>query len=146
MNSIKIQDISISSLSYSCHKRKLQEGQEAKKPIYYQFSIDDSHAEINVEKDRIFILFPLVFQIAHDFPKEGKTELLVKLSAKYALCFESIENITEIPASVKKEFLGSYIPRIIHPYFRQLITDSLGKMGLPPMQLPLYENIKEKES
>ena len=46
---------------------------------------------------------------------------------------------TKVSEQVRQEIVALLVPRIIPPYFRHTISESLQKAGLPPLQIPLVE-------
>lgn len=138
---MNIEDISIPTCGYHFDRDKLKDGAS----FYYQFLIDEKKVSVIQSAKTIDMMIPYTFAASTDATKKStgkKQEIFFSLEVKYHIGITIKEEIL-IEDDLKKAFVESVAPRILHPYFRQIVADSLQKAGLPQLNLPFFENISE---
>jgi hypothetical protein len=119
----------------------------SKSELLYSFSpITDKITFLQKSGD-IIVRFPMKFSASRKHESEDEHEkenLFFELTVEYKIVFRS-KNKAKVPEQIKKEILEQFVPRIVHPYFRQTVADALQKAGLPPLQIPLIESLEENE-
>ena len=136
-----ILSLSVPKLEYVFFEEKMS----SKSKLLYSYSpVTDKIALVQKSGD-IIVRFPMVFsavgkQDHSDDPKEE--ELFFELKVEYKIVFRSKKK-SKVPEQARKEIIEQLVPRVIHPYFRLTISDSLQKAGLPPLQIPLIESLED---
>jgi preprotein translocase subunit SecB len=105
------------------------------------FNFSAKEVELSLKDTCLGILLPLEFQLREAQEGELVEDDLFKLEITYQITFTISENAITSVDTIPVEFKKSYIQKLVHPYFRKEITDSLQRAGLPPIMIPLYENI-----
>lgn len=98
--------------------------------------------KIEMEEKNIIIFQPIVFQMykgleSSDAEPTDSTNLF-KINIEYELFYEKKKDLKE---NFIEEYSKNNIPRILHPYIREIISSIMAKCGLPPFTLPLFENL-----
>lgn len=139
INEMEILSLSAPKLEYVFYDKKF----DSKSKLLYSFTpITDNIAMLQKSGDFI-VRFPLEFSAFDTLESQDdneKEDLFFELKVEYKIVFRSIKK-TKVPEQVKKEILEQVVPRIVHPYFRQTVAEALQKAGLPPLQIPLIENL-----
>ncbi len=133
---IQINELHI--MKYQFQRRDLIPTNET---VNIAFTFSAKEVELSLNDTCLEILLPLEFQLREAQEGELVEDDLFKLEITYQITFSISENAIISVDSIPVEFKKSYIQKLVHPYFRQEITDSLHRAGLPPIIIPLYENI-----
>ena len=116
------------------------------KLLYSYYPVADKITLIQKSGD-IIVRFPMEFSaVGKQDHNEGSKEedLFFKLKVEYKIVFRSKKK-TKVSEQVRKEIVEQLVPRVIHPYFRLTISESLQKAGLPPLQIPLIESLEDDD-
>lgn len=138
-----ILSLSIPKLEYVLFDEKIN----SKSKMLYSYSPITDKVLLVQKSGDIIVKFPLEFYASFKNESDDdleKEDLFFELKVEYKIVFRS-KNKTKVPEQVKKEILEQLVPRVIHPYFRQTVAEALQKAGLPPLQIPLIENLEEDE-
>ena len=84
------------------------------------------------------INFKIEFRLDQRKTKKEKPKNIFKLEAIYEVDYEVQKPMDE---SVFEIFMTNNIPLNIHPYIRHLVQDSMLKVGLPPLILPVIKKV-----
>ncbi|WP_321301610.1 protein-export chaperone SecB [uncultured Sphaerochaeta sp.] len=138
---MNIHTVTIPEYCYHFDQTKLKSGSS----LYYNFFIDDKEVSFRQKGKEIDIKIPYIFsasskEIARS--KKDKEGIFFSLDITYNLSI-TLENEIMIEKELMNAFLNGVAPRILHPYFRQSVAESLQKAGLPQLNLPLFENFSE---
>lgn len=138
-----ILSLSIPKLEYVFFDERIS----SKSKMTYSFSpITDKISLIQKAGD-IIVKFPMEFS-ASDKHESADTfeqeDLFFELKVEYKIVFRSKKK-TKVSEQMKKEILELLVPRVVHPYFRQTVAETLQKAGLPPLQIPLIESLEEND-
>ncbi len=136
LRKIDISNIFISKCEYSRESVKDYEG-----PVRVAYSLKSDDATLDFKKETIEANQPLHFIIKQEIDRELQDQPLFELHVTYVLLFKRLDESDDYSETVVNEFRKSYIPKIIHPYFRQLVNETLSKVSLPCIHIPLYENL-----
>lgn len=124
-----------------------EENLDSKSKLLYSYTPVIDEVEIIQKSSDIIVHFPMEFSAVSkqdhsvDFKEE---DLFFKLSVEFRIVFRS-KNKIKVSKQIKKEIVEQLVPRIIHPYFRLTISESLQKAGLPPLQIPLIESLEDDD-
>jgi hypothetical protein len=141
LSEVNINSVTIPEYCYYFDQTKFESGAS----LYYQFFVDEKKVSFKQKGGKIDIKIPYFFSAS---TKEGvksrknKEEIFFSLDIIYNLII-TLEKEIEIEEDLKKAFIERIAPRILHPYFRQSVAESLQKAGLPQLNLPLFENLSE---
>jgi hypothetical protein len=138
---MNIEDISIPVYCYHYNSDKMKKGTS----MYYHFMVDDKKISFQKKEKIVDITIPYIFAAStkeNEKAKKETEEIFFSLDIEYLLSI-TLEDEVEIDDDLKKAFLERVVPRILHPYFRQSVAESLQKAGLPQLNLPFYENVSE---
>ena len=139
-----ILSLSVPKLEYEFFDEKMN----SKSKLLYSYSPVVDKITLLQKSGDIIVRFPMEFsavgkQDHSDDPKEE--DLFFKLKVEFKIVFRS-KNKKKVSEQVRKEIVEQLVPRVIHPYFRLTISDSLQKAGLPPLQIPLIESLEDDDS
>ncbi|MPM56638.1 hypothetical protein SDC9_103447 [bioreactor metagenome] len=138
---MNIENISIPVYCYHFNSVKLKEGAS----MYYHFMIDDNKVSFQQKEKQVNVTIPYIFAAStkdNEKAKEENEEIFFNLDIEYALLI-TLEEEVVIDDDLKKALLQGVVPRILHPYFRHSVAESLQKAGLPQLNLPFFENVAE---
>ncbi len=138
---MNIHTVTIPEYCYHFDQTKLKSGSS----LFYHFFIDYKRVSYIQKDNEIDIKIPYLFsasskEIARS--KKDKEGIFFSLDITYNLSI-TLENEIMIEKEHMNAFLNGVAPRILHPYFRQSVAESLQKAGLPQLNLPLFENFSE---
>lgn len=135
VKALEIYAISIKEFSFKKYEFNLD------KIDGFFFKIDSKEVEI-IEKigKKLRLIVPFSFEVA-DKQEEEANKIFIS-DIQFEISFNLI-NIEEIPEGFLEEYKEDRINAIIHPYLRQVISDSLQKANLPPFILPPLEFVTE---
>jgi preprotein translocase subunit SecB len=103
-----------------------------------QLGLSSGNPEYSLSKGILTVTQPVKFEIVKNSDDDKSKEKLFELSAVYILIYSLAEEISE---ELFLEYSKNNIPRLLHPYLRELISTSLTRVGMPPLTIPLFENI-----
>ena len=138
---MNIDNLTIPEYSYHFDQNKLKTGAS----FYYHFLVDDESASFKIKGKEINVRIPYIFAASTKeigTSKKDNEQIFFSLDIVYNLSI-TLEDKVEIDEALKKDFIERVTPRILHPYFRQSVAESLQKAGLPQLNLPLFENLAE---
>jgi len=131
---IELISISLEKLNYQLfEKNSLKENG----PIQIRFGFESENPEIKNDEDFIVIKQPISYEMLID-PKEKNATKLFELFATFLVEINSKEHYSN---KIIDEYSKNYLPRILHPYLRELISDSLNRVNLPNLPIPIYESL-----
>ncbi len=134
----EINSITIPKLEYVFFDSKMG----SKSKLFYSYTpVTDKITLLQKTRD-IIVTFPMEFSaISKQKHADGseKEDLFFKLEVEYKVVFRC-EGRAKVAEKVKKEIVDQLVPRVIHPYFRLTVSESLQKAGLPPLHIPLTES------
>lgn len=131
IESIKLINIILEEFSF---KRFIIQELKGKQSILVNFETKDSIINDKIDEN-VFIQQPVSF-ILHS--ENDSSEKIFELNAIYKIVYKLEKNV-EI--ELISEYVKNNIPKLLHPYLREIISSSIQKSGLPPYVLPLYENL-----
>jgi hypothetical protein len=134
----EIHSITVPKLEYAFFDSKMS----SKSQLFYSYTpVADKITLLQKARD-IIVIFPMEFSAIskqkHTDDSE-KEDLFFKLKVEYKVVFRC-ESRVKVPDKVKREIVDQLVPRVVHPYFRMTVSDSLQKAGLPPLHIPLTES------
>ncbi len=135
--------LSIPKLEYVFFDEKIN----SKSKMIYSFSPIEDKISFLQKLGDIIVRYPMEFSASEKHESSDtieKEDLFFELKVEYRIVFRSKKKI-KVPEQVKKEILEQLVPRVVHPYFRQTIAETLQKAGLPPLQIPLIESLEEND-
>ncbi len=138
VNDLELKLISVNKLSFE----KFDFDKEKIDALY--FRIDSEDIEIAEKSDEYLrLLSPFEFDLS-DGPEENDS-ILFSVSVSFEIYY-FISEVKEIPDGFIQKYKKDRLDYILHPYLRQVISDSLQKAGLPPLFIPPLEhkNYKDK--
>ncbi|NLA93053.1 MAG: protein-export chaperone SecB [Spirochaetales bacterium] len=139
----EIHSLSVPKLEYAFFDSKMN----SKSKMFYSYTpVTDKITTLQKSRE-ITVIFPMKFSaISKQDQADGskKEELFFKLNVEYKVVFRC-ESKAKVSEKVKKEIANQLVPRVIHPYFRQTVSEALQKAGLPPLHIPLIESYEDDE-
>lgn len=136
--------LTVPKLEYEFFDEKIS---SKSKLLYSYVPVADKISLLQKSGD-IIVRFPMEFsavgkQNHADDPDDE--DVFFKLKVEYRIVFRSKKK-TKVSEQIKKDIVEQLVPRVIHPYFRLTISESLQKAGLPPLQIPLIESLEADDS
>lgn len=131
VNKIRIESISIKKLLFERYNFNFEDVKR------FFFKIDSNDTEIIEKSDtELKLLNFFEFNVA-DSETDGANKIF---SAEVTFEIDYLINkISDIPIEIIHEYGKDILTPIIHPYLRQIISDSLQKANLPPFIIPPLE-------
>ncbi len=128
LKNISIQHLEIKKFSVPGLKGaiKIKFGFNSQKPDYQQTG------------DELNIIQPIIFEVIKDSENDKEIIKIFELKVVYVLNYYLSRKINE---ELFMEYSKNTIPKLLHPYLRELISSSINRVGMPPLTIPLYENL-----
>lgn len=133
LEKLDLNDIFIQKMDFNRISSISNEG-----PFTMQLGLSSGTPEYTQSEGLLTVKQPVSFEILKDSDDEKSKDKVFVLNAEYILVYSIDEEISE---DLFSEYSKNNIPKLLHPYMRELISTSLGRVGMPPLTIPLFENI-----
>lgn len=130
LDNINLLDISIREMDF-----KKNEIPGLKGSVKVRVSFNSLEPEYNQDDDILEIVQPLNFTMVKD--SETEEIKMFELNVTYIMKYSLNKKITD---DLFDEYAKSIVPKILHPYLREVISTSLGRAAMPAFTIPVYEN------
>ena len=135
LENLKILNVCIKKLDF---ENKDDEG--LNKDLILRISLNPGTPNFTQDKNNFLkIIQPVKFEMhKQSNEKEDNESLFFILNVIYEVTYKLNKKINK---QLFDEYSKNYLPKILHPYIRELIASQMTKAGLPPIQIPLFENV-----
>lgn len=141
---VSIDSLTVSELKYKFDERLTKAKENS--TFYFRYTPEFDSVNFTKAEKSLSVDFPFLFLASTENPETGKEKdntIFFNLSVIFSLELTTQKTL-KISDTLKDEIVRNFLPRILQPYFRQIVSEMLVKSGLPPLQLPVYQGVIRK--